>query len=95
MVIWWAKLIILWLPFSESNEKFAKNLKEKLIIFPNNKCKFNIDWNSRNIRWLFKDIDIDKSKIMINNTTAALFTKVIVRVGKTMSVNPWKMLLMD
>ena len=37
------KLIILQLSCSESNEKFTKNLKEKLIIFPNNKCKFNID----------------------------------------------------
>ena len=44
------KLIILRLPFSQSNEKFTKNL----VIFTNNKCKFNIVWNTRNIRSLFQ-----------------------------------------
>ena len=39
-----------WLPFSESKEKFAKSLIKELVIFTNNKCKFNLFWNSRNIR---------------------------------------------
>ena len=48
------KLIILRLPFSVSNEKFTKSLIKKLVIFTNNKCKFNIVWNTRNIRSLFQ-----------------------------------------
>ena len=48
------KLIILRLQFSESNEKLAKNLIKKLVIFTNNKCKFNVAWNTRNIRSIFR-----------------------------------------
>ena len=48
------KLIILWLPLSEWNNKFTKSLIKKLIIFPNNKCKFNIVWSTRNIRSVFQ-----------------------------------------
>ena len=51
------KLIILRLPFSESNEKFRKSLIKKLLTVTNNKCKFNIVWNTRNIRSLFQIID--------------------------------------
>ena len=40
--------------FLESNEKFTKSLIKKLVIFKNNKCKFNIVWNTRNIRSLFQ-----------------------------------------
>ena len=47
------RLIILRPPFSVSNEKFTKSLIKKLVIFTNNKCKFNIVWNTRNIRSLF------------------------------------------
>ena len=47
------KLIILRLPFSESNEKFTKSLIKKLVIFTNNKGKFNIIWKTRNIRSIF------------------------------------------
>ena len=36
------KLIILRLPFSESNGKYTKSLTKKFVIFTNNKCKFNI-----------------------------------------------------
>ena len=36
------KLIILRLPFSESNEKFTKELIKMLVIFTKNKCKFNV-----------------------------------------------------
>ena len=35
------KLIILRLPFSVSNKKFTKNLIKMVLIFANNKCKFN------------------------------------------------------
>ena len=66
--------------FSESNEKFTKSLIKKLVAFANNKCKFNIVWNARNIRLLFQ------VKVLLN-TTAALFTKGTVRVMKTMLVN--------
>ena len=48
------KLIVLRLPFSESNEKFTKSLIKKLDTFTNNKYKFNIVWNTRNIRSLFQ-----------------------------------------
>ena len=48
------KAIILWLPFSESSEKFAKSLIKKLVTFTNNKCKFNIVCNTRKIRSLFQ-----------------------------------------
>ena len=48
------KLIILRLPFSVSNEKFTKSLIKKLVIFTNDKCKFNIVWNTGNIRSLFQ-----------------------------------------
>ena len=47
------KLIILRPPFSVSNEKFTKSFIKKLAIFTNNKCKFNIVWNTRN-RSLFQ-----------------------------------------
>ena len=36
------KLIILRLPFSESKEKFTKELIKMLVIFTKNKCKFNV-----------------------------------------------------
>ena len=48
------KLIMLRLPFSVSNEKFTKRLIKKLVIFTNNKCKFNIVWNTKNIGLLFQ-----------------------------------------
>ena len=51
------KLIILRLPFSESNEKFTKSLIKKFVIFTNNKCKFSIAWNTRS---LFQIKDNDK-----------------------------------
>ena len=54
------KLIILRLLFSESNEKVTKSLVKKLVIFTNNKCKFNIVWNTRNIRLLFQSKDNDE-----------------------------------
>ena len=53
MVIWWAKA-----NYSTTtvfiNEKFAKNLIKKLVVFTNKKCKFNVAWNTRNIRSLFQ-----------------------------------------
>ena len=52
---------------------------KKLVIFTNNKCKFNIVWNARNIRSLSQIKD---------NVTTALFMKVIARVVRTMLVNP-------
>ena len=48
------KVILLQQPFSKSNEKFTKSLIKKLITFRNNKHKFNIVWNSRNIGSLFQ-----------------------------------------
>ena len=51
------KLIILRLPFSESNEDITKSLIKKLVIFKNNKCTFKINYNTRNIRSLFKTED--------------------------------------
>ena len=78
------KLIIIRPTFSESNEKFTKNLIKKLVILTNNV-------NSA----LFETLEtLDHSfklKIMLN-TTAAWFMKVIVCVVITMSVNPGEML---
>ena len=48
------RLIILQLPFSEENEKFTRSFTKKLVIFSNNKFKFNIVRNTRNIRSLFQ-----------------------------------------
>ena len=48
------KPTILWLPFSESNEKFTKILIKRLVIFTSNKCKFSIVWITRNIRSLLQ-----------------------------------------
>ena len=48
------KLNTLRLPFSELNEKFTKSLTKNLVIFTNNKWKFNIVWNTRDIRSLFQ-----------------------------------------
>ena len=42
------------MPFSKSSEKFTKSLIKKLVIFANDKCKFNIVWNNRNIRSLIQ-----------------------------------------
>ena len=42
------KLIILRLLFSESDEKFAKSLIKKLVIYIHNNRKFKIVWNTRN-----------------------------------------------
>ena len=74
------KLIILRLPFSESNEKFTKSLIQKRVKFTNNKCKLSIIWNTRNM---------DKSlKLKIKlNTTVAWFRKVVVCVVEFMSVS--------
>ena len=79
------KLIILRLPFSESNEKFTKSLIQKYVKFTNNKCKFSFIWNTRNID------NYLKLKIKLN-TTAAWFMKVIVRVVEFMLVSPREML---
>ena len=48
------KQVILRLTFSESNETFTKSLIKILVMFTNNKCKFSIIWNPRNIRSLFQ-----------------------------------------
>ena len=79
------KLIILQLPFSVSNEKFTKSFIKKLVIFTNNKSKFNIICNTETLDHSLK------LKIKLN-TAAALFTKVVVRVVKTMLLNPSEML---
>ena len=48
------KLIALRLPFLEPNEGLTKGLIKMLVIFTNNKYKFNIIWKTRNIRSLFQ-----------------------------------------
>ena len=58
-------------------KNLAKALSKYLQII---KCKFIIVWNTRNIRSLFQIEDNLKS-------TAALFTKTIVCVVNSMSVN--------
>ena len=70
------KLIIARLPFSESNGEFIKSLVENVVIFRDNKCKFSIEILNQSFR--------------INqmwNTTAILFTEVIVHIVETVSLN--------
>ena len=74
------KLIIVRLPFSESNEKFAKSLIKKLVIFAN---IVNLT--------LFGTLEILAHSFKLKltrNTTTALFMKLFACVVKTMSVNP-------
>ena len=42
------------LPFSVSNKKFTKSLIKKLVVFTNNKFKFNIVWITMKSRSSFK-----------------------------------------
>ena len=80
MAIWWT-LIILQLQFSKSIKKLPNTLSKSLLYFQVMKA------NSA----LFGAIEVlDHSfqlKIMLS-TTAALFMKKIVRIVRTMSVNP-------
>ena len=41
------------LPFSPSNENFVKRFISKLNYFTNEKCKFNVIWNTRKVQSLF------------------------------------------
>ena len=47
------KAFTICLPFSSSNESFAKTVTSKLIYFPDAKCKFNVVWNTRKVRSTF------------------------------------------
>ena len=40
-------------PFSPSNKSFVKSFISKLIYFTNEKCKFNVVWNTRKVKSLF------------------------------------------
>ena len=40
--------------FQNQTKSLQKALPKKLVIFTNSKCKFNIAWNTKNIRSLFK-----------------------------------------
>ena len=44
---------IIHLPFSPSNESFMKTFTSKLNYFTNEKCKFNVVWNTRKVESLF------------------------------------------
>ena len=47
------KAFIIHLLFSPSNESFWKALISKLIYFTNEKCKFNVVWNTKKVRSVF------------------------------------------
>ena len=47
------KVFIIHLPFSPSNESFVKRFISKLNYFTNEKCKFNVVWNTRKVQSLF------------------------------------------
>ena len=47
------KAFIIHLPFSPSNESFVKSFISKLNYFTNEKCIFNIVWNTRKVLSLF------------------------------------------
>ena len=40
-------------PFSQSNESFMKTFISKLNYFANEKCKFNVVWNTKKVQSLF------------------------------------------
>ena len=87
MTIWWAK--------ANYCTTTTFRIKWKIYNIYNNSKYLQI--TSVNWTLLAKMEILDhlfKSKIMLN-TTAALFTKVIVRMVKTMSMNPWEMLFKD
>ena len=65
------------LRFQTQTKSFNKRLIKRLVIFTNNKCKFNIDWN--------KILDHFFKLKTTFNTRAVLFMKVIVCVVKNMS----------
>ena len=73
------------LPLSESNEKFTKSLIKKLDIFRNNKCKFKIVWNTRDIRSLFHIRD------NVKHYSCIIYAGNVC-VVENMSLNPWEML---
>ena len=43
------KVFTIHLPFSLSNESFVKTFISKLIYFTNEKCKFNVVWNTKKV----------------------------------------------
>ena len=47
------KAFTIHLPFSPSNESFVKRFISKLNYFTNEKCKFNVVWNTRKVQSLF------------------------------------------
>ena len=47
------KAFTIHLPFSPSNENFVKRFISKLNYFTNEKCKFNVVWNTRKVQSLF------------------------------------------
>ena len=47
------KAFTIHLPFSLSNESFVKRFISKLNYFTNEKCKFNVVWNTRKVQSLF------------------------------------------
>ena len=47
------KAFTIHLPFSSSNESFVKTFISKLTYFTNEKCKFNVVWNTRKVQSLF------------------------------------------
>ena len=46
------KAFTIYVPFSPSNEGFVKTLISKLNYFTNEKCKFNVVWNTRKVQSL-------------------------------------------
>ena len=75
------KLIILRLPFSESNEKFAKSVTKSVLYLQIINVNSTLFGTPETLHQSLK------LKIMLN-TTAALFMKVTVLMVKTMLVNP-------
>ena len=47
------KTFTIHLPFSPSNKRFVKTFVSKLNYFTNEKCKFNVFWNTRKAQSLF------------------------------------------
>ena len=60
------KAFTIHLPFSPSNESFAKRFISKLNYITNEKCKFNVVWNTKKVQSLFPLKDkVDHSSFVI------------------------------
>ena len=82
------KLYILRLPFSVSNKKFTISLIKKLVVFANNKCKFNVVWNTRKSRSLFQSCIVYEGNCSCDeNYVSESVINIVLRLAKHEDLN--------